>query len=322
MAAFRSEGDRLARAPAEHQDHRSKLDHRPPPPPPPPAPVKPDDRSSILPSAVQTLAEIKELLASAGLSPRHAFGQNFLIDHNLIRRLVDASGVAAGDTVLEIGPGTGTLTDELLDRGCRVVAGEIDRGLCALLRERYAGRTFTLIEGDCLASKHALNPELLAALGPGQFRLVANLPYGAATPVMLSLLADVPACTGLFVTIQREVADRLMARPSTKDYGTISVVAQAVAEVRMVATLPPECFWPRPDVTSAMVRMTRLAAPLTARPRALADFCQSLFEKRRKQLGAVLGRDHPWPAGVLPTDRAEALSVTTLVALHNAVTPA
>ncbi|MFZ2874650.1 MAG: 16S rRNA (adenine(1518)-N(6)/adenine(1519)-N(6))-dimethyltransferase RsmA [Phycisphaerales bacterium] len=270
---------------------------------------------------MQTLAEIKDLLASAGLSPRHAFGQNFLIDHNLIRRLVDASGVAAGDTVLEIGPGTGTLTDELLDRGCRVVAGEIDRGLCALLRDRYAGRAFTLVEGDCLASKHALNPDLLGALGPGHFRLVANLPYGAATPVMLSLLADIPACTGLFVTIQREVADRLMARPSTKDYGTISVLAQAVAEVRLLATLPAECFWPRPDVTSAMIGMTRLTSPLTSRPRALADFCQGLFEKRRKQLGAVLGRDRSWPPDVTPTGRAEALPVPALVALHNAVTP-
>lgn len=270
---------------------------------------------------MQTLAEIKESLSARSLSPRHAFGQNFLIDHNLIRRLVDASGVTPGDTVLEIGPGTGTLTDELLARGCRVVAGEIDRGLCALLRERYAGRTFTLIEGDCLAGKHALNPELLAALGDRPFRLVANLPYGAATPVMLCLLADVPACTGLFVTIQREVADRLAARPSTKDYGTISVVAQAVADVRLLATLPPECFWPRPDVTSAMVGMTRLTTPLTARPRPLADFCQSLFEKRRKQLGAVLGRDRTWPQGVAPTDRAEALPVATLVALHNAVTP-
>jgi len=271
---------------------------------------------------VQTLAQIRELLDAHGLTPRHGFGQNFLIDHNLIRRLVDAASLAEGETVLEIGPGTGTMTEELLDRGCRVVAAEIDRGLCVLLRERFASRAFTLVEGDCLASKHALSPALLHAVGEGAFTLVSNLPYSAGTPVMLNLLADHPSCRGLFVTIQREVADRLTASPGSKEYGTLSVIAQSVADVRLIAVLPRECFWPRPDVTSAMVAITRLPQPLTQRPRAFADFCQSLFEKRRKQLGAVLGRERAWPPGMGPTDRAEALSVRALVDLFEAVTPA
>lgn len=266
---------------------------------------------------MQTLSDIKLLLESRGLSPRHAFGQNFLIDHNLIRKLVDESGVGVGDVVLEVGPGTGVLTEELLGRGCRVVAAEIDRGLCKLLRERLGENpNFTLVEGDCLASKHELAPAVLRALGPGPFRLVANLPYGAATPVMTILLADVPRCGGLFVTIQLEVAQRLMAGPGSKDFGPIAVLAQAVGEVRLVAKLPAECFWPRPEVTSAMVAVTRRASPRTGDARGLVDFAQGLFEKRRKQLGAVLGRKRAFPEGIEPSARAESLDVDQFVALQ------
>ena len=120
---------------------------------------------------MQTLTEIKSLLESHGLRPRHALGQNFLCDHNLIRKLVDASGVKSGDRVLEVGPGTGTLTEELLARGCRVIACELDSMLASLLRVRLADHlktgAFTLIEGDCLAGKHALSPEVANALGAG-----------------------------------------------------------------------------------------------------------------------------------------------------------
>lgn len=274
---------------------------------------------------MQTLAQIRDLLASRGLAPRKSLGQNFLIDHNLIRKLVDASGVKRGDLVLEVGPGTGALTDELLGRGCRVVAAELDRGLAELLRERLADpqgalgappqASFTLVEGDCLASKRHLAPALAEALGGAPFKLVANLPYGAATPLMLSLLAEHPECGSMFVTIQREVADRLLAKPGTDEYGTLSVVAQAVARVERIAVLPPECFWPRPEVTSAMVSVLRRADPLTAHPGALADFVQGLFSKRRKQLGSVLGREFPWPPGVTPENRVEQLPPDRLVAL-------
>src|SRR4051812_5019410 len=108
---------------------------------------------------MQTLIQIRALLEERGLAPRKSLGQNFLIDQNLIRKLVDASGVGAGDLVLEVGPGTGTLTEELLERGCEVVACELDRGLAELLRERLgANPRFTLVEGDCLASKREIAP--------------------------------------------------------------------------------------------------------------------------------------------------------------------
>lgn len=246
-------------------------------------------------------------------------GQNFLIDQNLIRKLVDASGIRAGDLVLEVGPGTGTLTEELLARGCRVVACELDRGLVALLRERLgAQKGFTLVEGDALAGKRELSATVASALGAEPFRLVANLPYGAATPLMLALLVDHPQCRSMHVTIQREVADRLLASPGSKDYGPIAVVARALSSVERIATLPPECFWPRPDITSAMIALVRRPDPLTQEPRRLADVAQKLFMQRRKQLGAVLGRGFPFPEGINPTDRAESLPPEKIVALAGA----
>ncbi len=272
---------------------------------------------------MQTPGEIKKLLTDHGLSPRHAFGQNFLIDQNMVRKLVDASGVGPGSLVLEVGPGTGVLTGELLACGCRVVAGEIDRGMCGILRERFAGEAgrFRLIEGDCLAGKRAIAPELLNALGDGAFTLVANLPYGVATPLMIVLMGGVPRCSGLFVTIQKEVGDRLLASPGSKDYGMLTVLARCVADVELVATLPPSCFWPQPEVTSVMIAIRRRDRACTDRPGEFAEFCRKLFEKRRKQLGAVLGRSFPFPPGVDPRCRAETLGVDELLAVWKAAAP-
>lgn len=271
----------------------------------------------------QTVASIKELLASRGMSPLKAFGQNFLIDQNMLRKLIDAAGVQPGETVLEVGPGTGVLTDELLARGCRVVACEIDRGMCGILRDRFASNAnFTLVEGDCLDGKHAIAKAVLDALQRQPFVHVANLPYGAATPLMSLLMARHPECRGLFVTIQREVGERLAARSGTKEYGPLSVLAQVTCDVGAVAKLPPSCFWPQPDVTSVMISLTRKPAPLHADPAGLLAFCHAIFEQRRKQLQAVLrGLGKSVPDGVDPQIRAEAMSVAELMALFDAVGP-
>ncbi len=265
---------------------------------------------------MQTLTDIKRMLEERGLSPRHSLGQNFLIDQNLVKRLVDAAGVGAGDLVVEVGPGTGVLTDELLLRGAQVIACELDDGLANLLRERLIGKaSFTLIEGDCLAGKRGINPDILRAVGDRRFKLVANLPYAAASPLMGTLATEHPACTAMYVTIQREVGERLRAKPGTKEYGELGIVVQALAEVERLALLPPECFWPRPKVTSEMVAIRRRSAPLTTDADKLMRLCHTLFSKRRKQLGTILGRSTTLPADIQPSQRPEELSVEQLVRL-------
>jgi 16S rRNA (adenine1518-N6/adenine1519-N6)-dimethyltransferase len=266
---------------------------------------------------MQTLAELRQILEERCMSPRHKLGQNFLIDHNLIRKLVNASGVQSGDLVLEVGPGTGTMTEELLDRGCRVIACELDPEMADLLRARLGSHDgFTLIEGDCLESKHEMSRVIAEAVGTEPFCLVANLPYGAATPLMLALLLDWPTCTGQYVTIQREVADRLMAKPGNKVFGVISVVAQLFAKVDLVAKLPRECFWPQPDVASAMVSIVPKSGHKDFDRRMFATFCQKLLGQRRKQLGGMLGKDAVLQQGFDPTCRAESLSPLQFLDLY------
>ncbi len=278
---------------------------------------------------MQTIAQIRELLERAGHAPKKSLGQNFLLDHNLIRKLLDAADVQPGETVLEIGPGTGTLTEGLLERGAHVVACELDTGLAQVLREtlgaQYLDR-FTLIEGDCLANKRTMNTEVAAIIQKrGPFKLVANLPYHAATPLMMTLMTKHPDCSGMFVTIQSEVVDRLSGSPGTKAFGSISVVAQHLGRVERIAKLPPECFWPRPDVTSAMMAWRRDPS-IPIDPDwwvRLADITQTLFQSRRKQLAKpsrqIAGADIEWPEGVNPTDRIEDLSVPQMVALAAAL---
>ena len=136
---------------------------------------------------MQDIATIKSLLASRGLRPKHRFGQNFLHDPSAMRAILQAAAIRAGETILEVGPGTGTLTECLLEAGARVITCELDRDMDAIIRERL-GERVTLVEGDCLLDKHTIHPAVLAALGTGPFRLVANLPYAAATPLIATLL--------------------------------------------------------------------------------------------------------------------------------------
>ena len=239
----------------------------------------------------QTKHEIEALLASAGTQPRHRFGQNFMIDRNVVRLVADAGEIAAGDCVIEVGPGTGTLTEELLDRGAHVVAVEIDRDLAELLRGRLAERSnFTLIEGDALAGKHQLNGELAGQIQSAHaqhraVRLVANLPYNIASPLVIELLlagADL-----LAFTVQREVAARLRAGAGDEAYGPLSVMAQMLAEVELLRTIGPQVFWPAPSVESALVRMRRH----NRLGKEAADFgrvVHAVFSYRRKTLRKAL----------------------------------
>lgn len=289
---------------------------------------------------MQTLAEIRRLLAARGLSPRHRFGQNFLHDPRLVQRLVQAAEIVPGEVILEVGPGTGTLTEALLDAGAVVIASEIDRDLCGLISDRMVERLgdaapdrFTLVAGDCLAAGRALAPAIVEALRGRAFRLVANLPYAIASPLIATLVLHHASCHGLFVTVQREVAERLTAAPGSRAAGTLGILVQTFAEVRRLCTLPPGAFWPPPKVESAMVaiRPDRAAACVDD-PESYARFVAGLFSQRRKTLGRILrdrmpgqasdGADRnrddaetPWPAGIRPGQRPEELSPQAFVAL-------
>ena len=282
---------------------------------------------------MQTLTQIRDLLAMAGHEPKKALGQNFLIDHNLIRKLVDASGVQRGDLVLEIGPGTGALTVELLERGCVVIAGELDKDFVRVLGETLGEQypdTLTIIEGDCLANKRAMHKNLVDAIAGREFKMVANLPYHAATPLMLALITRHPNCVGMYTTIQHEVVERFGASHNSKTYGTISIIAQCLGKVGTIAKLSPGCFWPQPSVGSAMMRWDR-SMEATASEDAdwwatMADMTQSLFQRRRKKLAGsvkvMTKAPIQWPEGVSSDARIDALSPMQVNMLCKAIAQA
>ncbi len=276
----------------------------------------------------QTKTQIQAMLSQAGMQPRYRFGQNFMIDQNLVRVIADAGMVQPGDRVLEVGPGTGTLTDELLSRGVHVTAVEIDRDLAAMLREHFAENPqFTLIEGDALAGKHALCPEILqwmtAAKQSAQpTRLVANLPYNIASPLVIELL--IAGIDTLAFTVQKEVADRLRAPAGSEDYGPLSVMAQMLSTVEMLRTLPPQAFWPMPKIDSALVRMIRVDR-LGNRAMQFGTFVHQVFSSRRKTLRRGLTQAGYNAAimlektGIKPELRPEMLTPEQLMQLFDAI---
>ncbi len=275
---------------------------------------------------MQTLSEIRALLYERGLHPKHRLGQNFLHDKNILAKLIDAADLQPGELVLEIGPGTGTLTEALLDAGARILACEIDSDIASIIEDRLSGRV-QLICGDCLDSHRRLSCEIVSALGDQPFKLVANLPFQIASPLLCTILIHHRSCIGQYVTIQKEVADRLLAEPSTKEYGPLTIIVGALADVKRICTVKPSCFWPQPKVESAMVsifpsppgRRVRgegsSALDTTEQRQDFARFVTQLFTKRRKQLGSILGRDCEWPAGVTADLRPEALPVERMVTL-------
>jgi 16S rRNA (adenine1518-N6/adenine1519-N6)-dimethyltransferase len=239
----------------------------------------------------QTKHQIMELLAEADAAPRRQFGQNFMIDQNLVRLVADAAQIRPQDLVIEIGPGTGTLTEELLAAGASVLAVEIDNALARLLQARFAERkNFALLHGDALAGKHALNPEILAAIRAAKaqgktVRLAANLPFNIASPLVIELL--IAGVDLLAFTVQKEVADRFRSGPNSKEYGVLSIMTQLLSRVEILRTLPRQAFWPMPKIESALVRLTR-DDRLGARAAEFGTFLRKIFSSRRKTLKKAL----------------------------------
>lgn len=282
---------------------------------------------------VQTKREIESALSAAGLRPRKRFGQHFLIDGNLMRRLVDSAELTPDDLVLEVGPGTGGLTDLLVERACRVVCVEIDRNLVFLLKERFrhAGNV-SFIQGDILHSKHLIMPAVAdvirkySAGDEGCVKLVANLPYQSATPLVMNLLVDFPQVRRLCFTVQAEVGERIRAEPNCKTYGPLSIIAQTFCTIETVARIGPQSFWPRPEVDSVMLRMDVGPPPFPNHtgPARFAAFVRGAFEHRRKTLRSALAYvlDEPALARVCKscdaTRRPEQLSIHEWVSLFRA----
>ncbi len=253
--------------------------------------------------------QVRDLLAEYGLSPSRALGQNFVADPNTVRRIARLAGVGPGDRVVEIGPGLGSLTLALAETGAAVTAIEVDRHLLPALRSVVEPAGVRVVHGD------ARTLDWDAVLGDtAPWALVANLPYNVATPLVLDLLAGVPAIDRMLVMVQREVGERLAAGPGSKAYGIPSVKVAYWARAEVVGRVPASVFIPEPRVESVLVRLVRLPAPpVPGDPNRMFRLVEAGFGQRRKMLRrALAGLVDPEAftrAGVRPEARAEELDL-------------
>ena len=289
----------------------------------------------------QTQSFLIQRMQEAGIRPQGRHGQNFLIDLNLLDLLVRTADLGPSDVVLEVGTGMGSLTARMAPLAAAVVTVEIDPRLFSLASEELAGLpNVTMLQRDALKNKNTIHPavldavhEKLAAVPGSRLKLVANLPYNVATPVLSNLLTVDPVPLSMTVTIQKELADRIAARPGTKDYSALSIWMQALCAIEIVREMQPQVFWPRPKVHSAIVHIL----PNPAKRALVGDigffheFVRSLFFHRRKFLRGVLASmvadrldkaavdELLAPLALPPDARAEQLDVKTLVELAKAV---
>ncbi len=290
---------------------------------------------------MQTKQQIEKLLASAGVSPNKRLGQHFLIDLNLMQLLLDSAHIHANDVVLEVGCGTGSFTEALSKVAGFVVAVEYDSVLARIAREQLdEAWNVQVIGADVLQSKNRLNDEVVGALRQavadygGKMLLVANLPYSVGSPLIVDLLAggagDV-VCDAMYVTVQREVADRIVAAPGNKDYGILSILMAATGKAQIIRKLKPSVFWPRPQVDSAMVAYQRQKGKVDQIKdiTILKEVVSLLMGHRRKMLKACvkfaegrLAEVHHWGdifdrTFVDPHHRPEQLSAENYISIAN-----
>ncbi|KTC68706.1 dimethyladenosine transferase (16S rRNA dimethylase) [Legionella birminghamensis] len=239
--------------------------------------------------------------------PRKRFGQNFLQNPSIIAQIVASINLNASDNVLEIGPGMGAMTQALLKQLPRLTAIEIDRDLCALLKETYPAEQLLLISCDALTVDYE-------AFGPN-LRVVGNLPYNISTPLLIHLFNFVSSIKDMHFMLQKEVVERLVAAPGSKDYGRLSIITQYYCQTDYLFEVPPEAFFPKPKVDSAIVRLT----PYTSSPYPEVDISRfqnlvaKAFSMRRKTLAnnlkPLLSAHDLIQLGVDPTQRPEQVSI-------------
>ena len=256
--------------------------------------------------------DITELLASHGLAPRRAFGQNFVSDPNTVRRIARMANVGPHDHVVEIGAGLGSLTLALAETGARITAIEIDHGIAPVLRDVVKDLpNVSVVVGDALELdwNEIIPPESKAVV-------VANLPYNVATPLVADLLDAIPQISRFVVMVQKEVALRLASSVGSSDYGAISVKVAYWATARVLGDVPPSVFIPRPKVTSSIIEITRRETPAVGphiAPQQLFKVIRTGFGQRRKMLrrslAAIATPENFALAGVSPEARPEELDV-------------
>jgi len=258
------------------------------------------------------------------------FGQNFLIDTHVLEKIISAAGITKNDCVLEIGPGIGTMTQYLAENAGHVVAVEIDRNLIPILKETLADYdNVTVINEDILrVDIKALAEEYN---GGKPIKVVANLPYYITTPIIMGLFESGVPIDNITVMVQKEVADRMKEGPGSKDYGALSLAVQYYAEPEIVANVPPNCFIPRPNVGSAVIRLTRhKEMPVEVKdPALMFKIIRASFNQRRKTLQNGLGNASELPytkeqiaaaiaeMGLTPTIRGEVLSLAQFAQLSD-----
>jgi 16S rRNA (adenine1518-N6/adenine1519-N6)-dimethyltransferase len=289
----------------------------------------------------QTVSFLQQRFTEAGIRPDTKRGQNFLVDLNLLEVLVREAEVGTDDVVLEVGTGTGALAAQLADRAAAVVTVEVDRQLYQLASEELSGRdNVVMLRQDVLRNKNTIHPAVIEAVGQqiearqrAGYKLVANLPFQVATPVLSNLLAAPIVPRSMTVTIQKELADRITAKPGSKQYGALSVWVQSLCDTQIVRLLPPSVFWPRPKVSAAILRVL----PRDEKRAQLTDwdayhqFVRALFLHRRKFLRSALASamKHQLSKpqvdeilaslGLAADRRAEQLDLATMRELYEAV---
>lgn len=285
----------------------------------------------------QTRTYLMHRFETLGIHPRSKLGQNFLIDLNLLHLLHESAKLDKNDVVLEVGTGTGSLTGAMSIEAGKVVTVEVDSVMYEMAKqEHWDKNNIRFLFADILENKNRINQEVLDVvreeLGKStdlRFKLCANLPYQIATPLMSNLLlTDIPPIS-MTVTIQKEVGDRIVAKPCTKDYGALAVWMQAMYDCRIIRIMPPSVFWPRPKVDSAIVKLT-YSEKKRAKIKNLEffhEFVRALFFHRRKFIRSVLcssfkGRVEKTTVDQILNEmnlkgeiRAETLSVKTILAL-------